>query len=173
MIHKVCGPISFSFQRIIAHDAANDLALIKVETHPTAFASLRSGVRLGEGVALLDSRVCWLQVVTSPSATSPPWPGWETTRASYNFRRPCSGLGWREPVSDRRFLAFRSVRGGFWAPVSGRHFPISNSACCRPVRLLTETGRSAFYHFWGEPKGHLHRAAIFDAMGIGNDVTFG
>jgi len=37
--------------RMMAHDAANDLALIKVETHPTAFASLRSGVRLGEGVA--------------------------------------------------------------------------------------------------------------------------
>jgi S1-C subfamily serine protease len=37
--------------RILAHDAANDLALIKVEIRPTAFASLRSGVRLGEGVA--------------------------------------------------------------------------------------------------------------------------
>jgi serine protease Do len=37
--------------RIMAHDAANDLALIKIEMHPTAFASLRSGVRLGEGVA--------------------------------------------------------------------------------------------------------------------------
>ncbi len=37
--------------RIMAHDAANDLALIKVETHSSAFASLRSGVRLGEGVA--------------------------------------------------------------------------------------------------------------------------
>ena len=35
----------------MAHDAANDLALIKIEMHPTAFASLRSGVRLGEGVA--------------------------------------------------------------------------------------------------------------------------
>jgi serine protease Do len=37
--------------RIMAHDTANDLALIKIEMHPTAFASLRSGVRLGEGVA--------------------------------------------------------------------------------------------------------------------------
>jgi serine protease Do len=37
--------------RIMAHDAANDLALIKIEMHPTVFASLRSGVRLGEGVA--------------------------------------------------------------------------------------------------------------------------
>jgi len=37
--------------RIMAHDAANDLALIKVETRPATFASLRSGVRLGEGVA--------------------------------------------------------------------------------------------------------------------------
>jgi serine protease Do len=37
--------------RIMAHDAANDLALIKVEIHPAIFASLRSGVRLGEGVA--------------------------------------------------------------------------------------------------------------------------
>jgi serine protease Do len=38
--------------RIMAHDAANDLALIKVEMHTTAFASFRSGVRLGEGVAV-------------------------------------------------------------------------------------------------------------------------
>jgi serine protease Do len=37
--------------RIMAHDTANDLALIKVATHTTAYASLRSGVRLGEGVA--------------------------------------------------------------------------------------------------------------------------
>src|SRR3984893_1007224 len=37
--------------RSLARDAANDLALIKVEIRPTAFASLRSGVRLGEGVA--------------------------------------------------------------------------------------------------------------------------
>jgi serine protease Do len=36
----------------MAHDAANDLALIKVEMHTTAFASFRSGVRLGEGVAV-------------------------------------------------------------------------------------------------------------------------
>ena len=35
----------------MADDDANDLALIKVEMHPTNFASLRSGVRLGEGVA--------------------------------------------------------------------------------------------------------------------------
>jgi hypothetical protein len=26
---------------------------------------------------------------------------------------------------------------GFWAPVSARRFPISVSACCRPVRLQT------------------------------------
>jgi serine protease Do len=37
--------------RIMTQDFANDLALIKVETHPTAFASLRSGLRLGENVA--------------------------------------------------------------------------------------------------------------------------
>jgi hypothetical protein len=49
-------------------------------------------------------------------------------------------LGWRTPVSDRRFMAFRSLRGGFRAPVSERHFPISISACRRPVRYLTETG---------------------------------
>jgi serine protease Do len=37
--------------RIMTQDFANDLALIKVESHPAAFASFRSGVRLGEGVA--------------------------------------------------------------------------------------------------------------------------
>jgi S1-C subfamily serine protease len=37
----------------MGQDTANDLPLIKVETHPIAFASLRSGVRLGEGVAAI------------------------------------------------------------------------------------------------------------------------
>ena len=36
--------------RIMTQDFANDLALIRVEAHPAAFASLRSGVRLGESV---------------------------------------------------------------------------------------------------------------------------
>jgi serine protease Do len=55
---KDCSSVQVTFGlapkvagRIMAHDAANDLALIKIEMHPTAFASLRSGVRLGEGVA--------------------------------------------------------------------------------------------------------------------------
>jgi S1-C subfamily serine protease len=55
---KDCNSVQVTFGlapkmagRIMAHDAANDLALIKIEMHPTAFASLRSGVRLGEGVA--------------------------------------------------------------------------------------------------------------------------
>jgi serine protease Do len=37
--------------RIMARDVTNDLALITVDTRPTTFASFRSGVRLGEGVA--------------------------------------------------------------------------------------------------------------------------
>lgn len=37
--------------RILIRDVVNDLALIKVETRPTAFASLRRGIRLGEDVA--------------------------------------------------------------------------------------------------------------------------
>jgi hypothetical protein len=49
------------------------------------------------------------------------------------------------PVSGPQFLAFRLLRGGFLAPVSGGDFPISVSGVQRPVRLLTETGsRSAF-----------------------------
>jgi serine protease Do len=38
--------------RIMARDVTNDLALITVDTRPTTFASFRSGVRLGEGVAV-------------------------------------------------------------------------------------------------------------------------
>jgi hypothetical protein len=33
-----------------------------------------------------------------------------------------------------------SSGGGFRAPVSARHFPISFWACRRPVRYVTETG---------------------------------
>src|SRR5437660_8971581 len=43
-------------------------------------------------------------------------------------------------LSGRQFLVFRPLRGGFRAPVSARHFPISISAGRRPVRLPTETG---------------------------------
>jgi UvrD/REP helicase N-terminal domain len=49
------------------------------------------------------------------------------------FRRCRPGPG------ARRLLEFRSVRGGFRAPVSARHFSISISVGRRPVRL-TETG---------------------------------
>jgi serine protease Do len=45
------GFLSISTRGACAHDAANDLALIKIEMHPTVFASLRSGIRLREGVA--------------------------------------------------------------------------------------------------------------------------
>jgi hypothetical protein len=49
-------------------------------------------------------------------------------------RRHSRGLGWGAPVSGRRFPVFRSVRGGFRAPVSAGGFPISVSAVQRPVR---------------------------------------
>ena len=52
--------------------------------------------------------------------------------------RHSRGLSWRAPVSDRQFLVFRSVRGGFRAPVSAGGFPISVSAVQRPVRERTE-----------------------------------
>jgi hypothetical protein len=51
-------------------------------------------------------------------------------------RRHSRRLGWGAPVSGRQVSVFRSVRGGFWAPVSARHFSISISAGRRPVRLL-------------------------------------
>src|SRR5580704_16351155 len=54
--------------------------------------------------------------------------------------RHSRGLRRRAPVSGRQFAAFRPSRGGFRAPVSGRHFPISISVGQRPVRLQTETG---------------------------------
>ncbi len=55
-------------------------------------------------------------------------------------RRHSGGLGWRARVSVPQFSDFRSRTGGFRAPVSARHFPISVSACRRPVRYVTETG---------------------------------
>src|ERR1700719_3124390 len=53
---------------------------------------------------------------------------------------------------------FRSVRGGFWAPVSGRHFSISLSAGRRPVRLQTETGSQGTL---GESGGRRHEVHSF------------
>jgi hypothetical protein len=54
--------------------------------------------------------------------------------------RDSGGLGWRARVSARQFPNFRSWIGGFQAPVSGRHSPISVAVCRRPVRHVTETG---------------------------------
>jgi hypothetical protein len=51
-------------------------------------------------------------------------------------RRHSRGLGWGEPVSGRQLPVFRSVRGGFWAPVSAGDFPISVSAVRRPVLAI-------------------------------------
>ena len=60
-------------------------------------------------------------------------------------RRDSRGLGWRARVSGRQIPDFRVRTGSFAAPVSARHFPISVSACPRPVRYVTETGlRSRF-----------------------------
>ncbi len=55
-------------------------------------------------------------------------------------RRHSRRLGWRARVSGRQILEFQVWTGGFTAPVSARHFPISVSACLRPVRYGTETG---------------------------------
>jgi len=54
--------------------------------------------------------------------------------------RHSRGLGWRARVSGRQILEFQVWTGGFTAPVSARHFPISVSTCHRPVRYGTETG---------------------------------
>jgi hypothetical protein len=60
-------------------------------------------------------------------------------------RRHSRGLGWRALVSGWQILEFCLWTGGFAAPVSGRHFPISVSAYPRPVRYVPETGlRSRF-----------------------------
>jgi hypothetical protein len=48
-------------------------------------------------------------------------------------RRHCRGLGWRAGVSSRSILEFQVRIGGFFKPVSARHFPISVSACPRSV----------------------------------------
>jgi hypothetical protein len=54
-------------------------------------------------------------------------------------RRHSRGLGWGAPVSGPQFLAFRLLRGGFLAPVSGGDFLISVSGVQRPVRQQTES----------------------------------
>ncbi|MHB2169806.1 trypsin-like peptidase domain-containing protein [Alsobacter sp. R-9] len=38
--------------RVVARDTTNDLAVLKVDTRPAAIAPLRSGIRLGDGVAV-------------------------------------------------------------------------------------------------------------------------
>ena len=47
------GEGNFETGRLIAKDAANDLALLKVSSKPTRWGALRFGVRLGENVAAI------------------------------------------------------------------------------------------------------------------------
>jgi hypothetical protein len=56
------------------------------------------------------------------------------------FRRHSGGLGWLARVSGRQFPDFRPKNGAFVVPISTNDFPISVSACRRPVRYGTETG---------------------------------
>jgi hypothetical protein len=82
-------------------------------------------------------------------------------------RRHSRGLGWRAGVSGWQILEFRLWTGGFVAPVSGRHFPISVSGYPRPVRYVTETGlpsrfracTAAKVERWTTPSGPAHPRA--------------
>lgn len=49
---EVNGPNGLVAARVVARDRANDLALLKAEITPVTVAALRTGVRLGEGVAV-------------------------------------------------------------------------------------------------------------------------
>ena len=64
-------------------------------------------------------------------------------------RRHSRRLGWGAPVSGPQFLAFRLLRGGFLAPVSGGDFPISVSGVQRPVRQQTVLTRFSGW-FWAQ-----------------------
>jgi hypothetical protein len=64
-------------------------------------------------------------------------------------RRHSRRLGWGAPVSGPQFLAFRLLRGGFLAPVSGGDFPISVSGVQRPVRQQTVLTRFSG-RFWAQ-----------------------
>ena len=77
------------------------------------------------------------------------------------------GLGWRAGVSSRHILEFQVRTGGFVEPVSARHFPISVSACPRPVRYVTETGLPRAARATSGCPGHIRSRArctiAFDA----------
>jgi hypothetical protein len=84
------------------------------------------------------------------AGSNPPCPA-SQSGLHYAIFRGCEncrysrGLGWRAGVFSRQILEFQVRTGGFVEPVSARHFPISVSACPRPVRYVTETGlRSRF-----------------------------
>src|ERR1700730_14830770 len=73
-------------------------------------------------------------------------------------RRHSRRLGWGAPVSGPQFLAFRLLRGGFLASVSGGVFPISVWGVQRPVRQQTESRlhppRTS--PFWGIAASRIH-----------------
>src|ERR1700731_894963 len=80
-------------------------------------------------------------------------------------RRHSRRLGWGAPVSGPQFLAFRLLRGGFLAPVSGGDFPISVSGVQRSGRQQTVLmwfsglfwAQSLTGRFWGPVSGGCFR----------------
>jgi hypothetical protein len=80
---------------------------------------------------------------TAPSGNTPSMTNLHSAISSFRARAATMILRTRRP--SRQILEFQVRTGGFVGPVSARHFPISVSACPRPVRYVTETGlRSRF-----------------------------
>ena len=113
-----------------------------VQSNSAMNMARRSPLRCGQ--AMLERRLLWIREFESSHPSQPVRSPLCDFRVCEN-RRHCRGLGWRARVSSRQILEFRVRTGGFVKPVSARHFPISVSACPRPVRYVTETGlRSRF-----------------------------
>jgi Alpha/beta hydrolase of unknown function (DUF900) len=84
-----------------------------------------------------------------------------------NCRHSC-GLCWRARVSGWQIPDFRLWTGCFVALVSARHFPISVSPCPRPVRCVTETGRTMVFS-WPSKAGLFDYAYDRDSAMFSRD----
>jgi hypothetical protein len=162
--NSVRSSVSPSILSVFARQRRRDVALKARSTTWLSippFCRTRSGIR-PPGESRFFHRGCGYGLILNCSSEFESSAGSHAVRSPGCYfpvgenRRHSRGLGWGEPVSGRQLPVFRSVRGGFWAPVSDRHFSISISAGRRPVRLLTETGSQSALRVMGFGNGRLH-----------------
>jgi hypothetical protein len=146
---EVWPEFPFISQRLAIRDFSR-LSCQRVTCTPVQSISAMNMARrspLRRGQAMLERRLLWIREFESSHPSQPASQcglSYSISGCASTADIPAGYAGAPESLAGK-FRTFGSEPSGFAAPVSARHFPISVSACPRPVRYVTETGlRSRF-----------------------------